>query len=287
MIKSKDELKGFSKMAAAAFVEKQVPLNSTLEKIAREESLNPDQLRFVTQEANKESWARLFKINKEAAYDFTLGDSEIVLSKLQDNFAPAAVHDIDLDYNSEPVSVKTAAVEDPHSFFGVEKTASAGRTKKEVVRDLTKKLEKLSHAKSELDLIFLQNNTAAEGQEIEIIKSMKNELLGMPWKERAPGFMKFAAAACRARPGERTLNRLNRIRHVLEKQSVMEKTASLEAPEEYISKNMPATIVNGNHELIIRIKTLMEYDDKAHEAFQRRSLVDDMLPKIQEAIREL
>ena len=279
-IKSKEILVAFAKTAAINFTKNNIPLNDSLSKIARDEGLIPDQVRFLVQETNKQAWADLYKTNKDAAYDFPLADSSAVLDQVKDDFSTKTIKDYDMDYLMQPMAKVAATV--------IEKVASTqGRSKKEIHRELNQKLEKLAYAKNELRATFLENNTMAESTAELIVKGLKNELLEMPFSKRASTFKKFAAAAYKHVPEEKTLEKMASIQHALEKLGVMEKTAALEAPEEYISKNMPAEIINGNNVLMIRVKTLMNYNRAAQDAFSRMSLVDDTIPQIKEAIREL
>ena len=286
-LRSQDELKNFAKTAASMYVEGEKPLNDTLTKIAQEESLVPDQLRYVVQEANKESWARLFRMNKEAAYEFPVADADKILSNLQDNYSPTVVKDIDLDY-IQPPQIQKEAQMDAFKAFGIEKTAGISkRNRREVVRDLHGKLEKCAYAKNEYYMQNMEQNTFAENTQKSIVTDLKNELLTHKFSNRPKEFGKFAAAALTFRNDDRMKNRVMGIKEILEDQQVMEKKAALEAPEEYINRDMAATIINGNSEMVIRLKTLMEYDDKAADAFARHAIVSDAIPKIKEAIREL
>jgi hypothetical protein len=279
-IKSKEILVAFAKTAAINFTKNQIPLNDSLSKIARDEGLIPDQVRFLVQETNKQAWADLYKTNKDAAYDFPLADCGAVLDQVKDDFSTKIVKDYDMDYMSQPV-VKVAT-------RTIEKVASVeGRSKKEIHRELNQKLEKLAYLKSDLHAEFLLNNTLAESTSELIVKDLKNELLEMPFSKRAEAFRKFATVAHRHVPGEGTLSKMASVQHALERLGVMQKTAALEAPEELISKGMPAEIINGNNILMIRVKTLMNYNRAAQDAYSRLSLVDDTIPQVKEAIREL
>lgn len=279
-IKSKEILVAFAKTAAINFTKNNVPLNESLSKIARDEGLIPDQVRFLVQETNKQAWADLYKTNKDAAYDFPLADSSAVLDSVKDDFSTKTIKDYDLDYMMNPV-LKVAET-------AIEKVASTeGRSKKELHRELNNKLEKLAYLKNDLQTKFLENNTMAEATAEMIVKGLKNELLEMPFSKRASVFKKFAAAAYKHVSEENTLAKMAAIQHALERLGVMEKTAALEAPEQYISEHMPAEIINGNNTLMIRVKTMMNYNRAAQEAFSRYSMVDDTIPQIKEAIREL
>jgi hypothetical protein len=285
-IRSKEELIDFAKSAAARFVSKKIPLNDSVTKIAQSEGLVPDQIRFLAQEANKQSWASLFRENKDSAYDFPIADPDQVLGALQDDFSPKVVKDLDLDYLMAPMA-KTAAV-DEFQIWGVEKLASPTcRSKQEIKRDLSKKMEKLSELKNHLYMKHLENNTMAEGEMLKLATLLKNELLTHRYSDRKTEFKKFAEACMSMRPSETMVDRVNQIKERMEKLEVMEKTAALEAPENLINRNTGARIMNGNSEIIMRIKTLMEWDDAAHEAHSRISMCDETLPKVKEAIREL
>ena len=285
-IRSKEELLSFAKSAASSFVHNKIPLQESITKTAQQEGLIPDQIRFVAQEANKHAWASLYKENQENAYSFALADSEKVISSLQDNYAPTVIKDIDMDYVGTPVQ-KTADWDD-FKAWGVEKVASATcRSKKEIQRDLSKKLEKLSYLKGELRMRELENLTKAENEVTKIAQLLKNELVETSFSKRPEEFKKFAEACIRISPTKEMVRNINQIRENLEKVGMMQKTAGLEAPEELINRSTGARIINGNSEIIMRIKTLMEWNGAANEAHSRLSLVDETLPKVKEAIREL
>jgi hypothetical protein len=279
-IRSKDILVAFAKTAAINFTRNKVPLNESLSKIARDEGLIPDQVRYLVQETNKHTWGDLYKTNKDAAYEFPLADSDKVLDMLKDDFSTKSIKGYDLDYMMEPMKKVAAKT--------MEKVASAeGRSKKEIARDLTRQLEKLAYARNDFQMQWLEQNTMAENVAEKLVKDLKNELAPIKFTERHDAFKKFAAAAVKHVPGIATIEKLSGIKYALEKLGVMMKSAALEAPEQYISKNMPAEIINGNNVLMIRVKTLMQYNNAAKDAHSRMSLVDDTIPKVKEAIREL
>ena len=255
------------------FTSDKIALNDTLIKIAKEEGLIPDQIDFLVQETNKQTWASLYKVNKDEAYDFPLADSSAVLSGTKDDFGTKTTKDYDVDYMSSPAK--------PSPTTSVEKVAHVeGKSKKELARELGQKLEKMAYARSDLHMKFLENSAMADGESEKIVKLLKNDLLEMPFSKRAGAFKKFASAV------DQWIN-VSQIQHVLEKLQVMEKTAAHEAPEDLISRNTGATIINGNNEIIIRVKTLNQYNKAAQDAFSRMSLVDDTIPKVKEALREL
>jgi hypothetical protein len=65
------------------------------------------------------------------------------------------------------------------------------------------------------------------------------------------------------------------------------KEADLKAPEELISKNSPARIINGRHALYLTIKTLYDQYDLHNTLGHKHEIVDSSLPVIREKIREL
>lgn len=286
--RDKETLNTFAKIAADEYLgSNKAPLNSTLKKIASQEHLTPHQIEYVTAEANKAVWGKLFSMDKQASYDFPLADSKDILKDLQVSQAPKEVKIADLDYLSPPISTKVASF-DPFQALGVVednvKTASA---KKEVKRELKKRLEKVAQAREDLERELFVVNSKIELLELDFVKAARSMVLEHSFAERGAAMDKVAEflRGCSEKP-EHNRALIKKLAHVMKRQGLV-KEADLKAPEEYISDKLPCRIVNGRHQLSILVKTIMDQYDQRDVLHNRYEIVDSSLPVIKEKIREL
>lgn len=287
MYRDKDVLTSFAKIASQEFLgPSQVSLNHSLKKIASQENLTPHQIEFVAAESNRLTWAKLFAADKASSYDFPLAKSAEVIADLQIKPEKNQIVEADLDYLSPPKSTKIASF-DPLEAMGFQKEAmDKTAAKKSLKRELQSRFEKMALAKEEIELRILENNTTIENATLSFVKEARTLVLETPDDEKAKTMDKIAefVASCGNHDQGRKL--MHKLATVMRRQGIM-KEADLKAPDQYISKNTPARIINGNHGLYITVKTIFERQDLASSLHNRYEIVDSSLPIIQEKIREL
>lgn len=285
MTRSKDVLNQFAKLAAEAFLSRnKTPLNTSLTKIAKEESLEPHQIEYVASQANHSVWERTYGIDKKASYDFPIADPNVVINDLQIK-PKGVIKEAGLDYLSGPSSTgfqeKTASID----LGTVDKTASQ---KRDLKRLLENRMEKISSAKEEFERqMYVLDLKYGESEKI-FVKEARQMIMETPFEDRGAGMNKIAEFVRSASEDNEKLAQtlMKKLSAVLVGQGIVKK-ADLRAPEEYIDMKMPAKIVNGRHALYITIKTLkdirQEYDP-LHRAYE---IVDSSLPELKEKIRAL
>jgi hypothetical protein len=286
--RDKSVLGSFAKLAADEYLGKSATsLNDSIKKIASTEHLTPFQVEYVAAEANKAVWSKLFAIDKTASYDFPLADAKEIIGGLQVTQTPTEIKNADLDYLSPPVSTKVAAF-DPFQALGVQEDAmmKSASARKDIKRQLQVRLEKLAAAKEEIQMQQMIVGTAIDNLETKFIKEARTMILECPFESRGQGMDKiaeFLSACGRPEYGQRLIEKLA---GTLKKQGLI-KAADLKAPDQYISKDLNARIVNGRHSLYITINTLFDKYDAHNSLGSRYEIVDSSLPVVREKIREL
>jgi hypothetical protein len=285
--KSKEVLNSLAKIASAAYLGKsKTPLNTSLKKIAQQEGLNPHQVEYVAAEANRDVWAQLFSLDKKASYDFPLADAKSVLEGLQVKPEEKIVKTASLDYLGAPDRITHEKL--AYGTFedqATDKTASERRyTKKE----LQNRMEKMAMAKEELERQIITNRSEQELLELSFVKQARELVMQEAFVERGAAVEKIAEFVRSAADKDTELgkNLMHKLSHVLKKQGLV-KEADLKAPEEYISKNLPAKIVNGRHALYITIETLRQKRNELEPAIRAHEIVDSSLPFVREKLRAL
>lgn len=284
MVRSKDVLQQFAKIAAESFLTKKTPLNASLEKIAKEEALEPHQIELVASAANHNVWERLYGMDKKASYDFDVADPHAVIEKLQ--VKPTITKTASLDYMSPP-SRSNGFVEKTASFSfdSIEKTAAQ---KRELKGRLQTRLEKMSQAKEDLERQMFEVRTKYEKQELDFVKQARTLIMEQPFTDRGAAMDKIAEFVRSASEENADLAKhlMKKLSAVLVGQGLVKK-ADLKAPEEYIDRKMPAQIVNGRHALYITIKTLKDLRQEYDPLTRGYEIVDSSLPELREKIRAL
>ena len=286
--RDKDTLNTFAKLAASEYLgSNKSPLNSTLKKIASQEQLTPFQVEYVAAEANKSVWSQLFSMDKQASYDFPLADAKEILQGLQVTQTPQEVKVADLDYLGPPISTKVASF-DPFKALGVveENMAKSASAKREIKRELQSRMEKVAVAKGELEGQLIITQSKIEELELSFVKEARNMVMEYPLEDRGVAMDKVAEFLRGCGKPEQGQILIKKLAHVLKRQGLV-KESDLKAPEQYISKTLPARIVNGRHSLYLTIKTIMDNYDYRDTIHNRYELVDSSLPALKEKIREL
>lgn len=283
MVRSKEVLNQLAKIASESYLSKKVPLNTTLSKIAKEESLAPHQIEYVAAQANHAVWERLYGMHKKASYDFPVADPVLVINQLQVKSAPV-VKQASFDYLTSPGQShieKTASIE----LSTVDKTASRRRALK---RELQERHDKMAAAKDELVVKLAALERKIWDEEKSFIKQARTLVMEQPFTERGAAMTKIAEFVRSASEDNESLAKylMKKLAAVVGGQGLI-KQADLKAPEEYIDMKMPAKIVNGRHALYITIKTLKDIRQEYDPLHRGYEIVDSSLPELKEKIRGL
>lgn len=287
---SLEVLKEFAKEAAIGLLGKdKTPLNYTIQKTAQSENLVPDHISIICQEANKAVHGEMFKTAENKYVDFEVADASVIVSNLEKkltktagvNFtSPESFFDI-ADKNLEKVASEGIGLSDEFDLAPGEKasmgsdfsftkqaghdglkTPQAALNRKNI---MTKQAEMEGIAS---DLIVLQ--ASLESSETRFIKEARNLLLPYNLHERPEKFSVISEFCKSAGLSKDTFSKLtSHLDIVMKKQGLLEKTAGLQVGPEYISDNLDAKIINGDHALSVTIKTIVD-KEKRKEIYKNR-----------------
>lgn len=283
--KAKEVLNTLAKTAADQYLKSKTPMNSTLKKIASSEGLEPHQVEYVAAEANKLVWADHYANDRKAAYDFPLADPHQVVGDLQ--IKPVEkVAEVNLDYALPPATALKKEASDAVVTGEFATNLTDGRDRRELRQNLTARYEKLAQAKEVAQGEALLLQAKIETLEKAFVKEARTFVISTPFTERLETMEKIAEFV-------RSTGHLEVGRRLMEKLSAevartgLVKEADLKAPEEYISENLPARIINGNHSLYITIDTIVKREHELANYQRNFTIVDDTLPVLKEKIRGL
>lgn len=280
---SKEVLNEFAKLAADNYLKNKTPLNKSLQKIAKDESLEPHQIEYVAATANHNVWEKLYGMDKKASYDFPVADPVAIIGDLQ--VKPKVIKEASLDYLGAPsahgFTEKTASIE----LDSLDKIAAKKRLLK---KQLQERMEKCSVAKEEFERQMFVLHSRYEEHERDLIKQARTLILEQPFELRGEAMIKIAEFVNAACGDEKTFARgiMKKLAAVVKGQGLI-KQADLKAPEEYIADKLPAKIVNGRHALYITIQTLRNIRQEYDSLNRGYEIVDSSLPELKEKIRGL
>jgi uncharacterized membrane protein len=275
-----------AKIAAESFLTKKIALNASLTKIAKEESLEPHQVEYVASQANHAVWERLYGgLNKKASYDFPVADPNVVISDLQIK-PKAIIKEASLDYLAAPTG-STGFIE-KHASINLDSIDKTAAQKRQLKKEMQARMEKMSSAKEELERKMYVITLKSGELETVFVKEARTMVMQAPFADRGEAMTKIAEFVRSASESDLDLAKglMKKLSAVLAGQGLI-KQADLKAPEEYISENMPAKIVNGRHALYITIKTLRDLRKEYDPLHRGHEIVDSSLPELKEKIREL
>ena len=283
--KSKDYLNSLAKTAADSFIKNKTSMNDTLQKVASSEGLQPHHVEYVAAEANKMVWARNYKLDKTAAYDFPLADHKVIVGNSQRK-PVEKIAEADLDYMSAPSDMKKTASTDGYVHGVFETDITKNIDKKQLKQDLTNRYEKLAQAREEAEADLFMAETKIGALELKFVKEARQMIMETPFLDRADAMDKiaeFVRSAGHSEVGKRLMQKLS---SAIVKSGLI-KEADLKAPEQYISETLPARIINGNHSLYITIDTIVKHEDLASNLKRDFIISDNTLPVLKEKIRGL
>lgn len=267
----------------------------TLTKIAQSEELTPHQVEVLAAEANKEIHKHKYAAaeDKYFAADFPLADAKRVIASLQADGGKTKLA-VEMP---EPQFKSPAENLDLFKAFGVEpetidKTASVKQQLKlasiggEVLEQ--KYQDKIIMTKLAAD--------AAEERFIKMARQMVVQNDNPADRLKTLGKIAQFVASSGMPEGMKPLAKLA---YVLGKEGLIHpskaeaaaqffsKTADVTAPEELISKWLPAQIVNGEHPLYISLKTFRDHKNMLEDYNQGYKIVQDQLKTVRQKVRAL
>lgn len=267
-------------------------------KIAKDHALTPHQVEVLAGEINKTIHTAKYASveDKYHAAGFPLADSRRALAQLQVG-------------SSEKTASARIEMPDPiiganknFDFFGafqvkeetMDKTASI---KKEVSSLMQKVSQETQQAR---DAAYLAK-CASENSEFAFIKEARQMVLpGLDQADRLSRFANVVHAVKCANMYEAAKKPLAKLAFSLAKEGLisedraarvmdylLEKKADETAPQEIISEYLNAKVVNGNHPLLIKLKTYIDARERLECEEQRCNVCDDKNKILGQRIRAL
>lgn len=258
-------LSEYAKHAARAYVSRdQIPLNHSIQKLAKTENLTPDQISIVCQEANKEVHGQLFKTAEDKYVTFELADPSCITNNIEASVTKtASAQTLDDEYAGAPYE----QVSQDFSF-----SKSAGHDGFKFSQEHQKRSDimtkQASMAEIEKDVLIL--SAQIESAENRFVKIARNCLNDYPLNERSkyfPMIAKFCELSGMSKVAYTKL--IDYTALVMKKQGLLEKNADIKADPDLISDNLDARIQNGTHPLYIEIKTIMDKNQQ-RETYKNR-----------------
>lgn len=287
-------VKSWAADACNAYMQDSVPPTDTLCKIAKEHSLTPHQIQVVAGEINK-----VIHIEKCAASsgdkyhaaDFPLADSRKALELLQIPAEsktafemPAPKINNDFDYMKA---------------FGVEPEAEM-KTAAEFRAGVAKQQKMASLKRLQDDTVFMAKE-ASSNAEFGFIKQARQMVIdGLDSADRLSKLgMVIHAVKCAGmfdiarKPLAKLAYSLKAEGLIGQEQAdrameyVLEKKADETAPQELINEYLQAKVVNGNHPLLISLKTFHDAEDRVRNESTRAGVIDNSNMILGQKIRAL
>jgi len=269
---------------------------TTLTKIAQQEDLTPPNIKTLAAEANKEihrlKFAAASSGGKYFAADFPLADALQAIASVQVDGGKEKVA------REMPLPVMAYSGPDAYALFGVkeeplDKTASV-RGEMRVASGRMELLEqklgdeviRREFQKDAAEKLFIK-----QAREL-ILQNTSNGTERMDQIKVLDQFVKSAGLEIGRKP-------LAKLAYVLGKEGLLTpllmkaacarllKVADMKAPEDLISQNLQAQVVNGNHPLYITLKTYHDHSEALDLSRNRHKLVQDELRILKQKARAL
>ncbi|MEI6297609.1 MAG: hypothetical protein WCO84_08315 [bacterium] len=265
----------WGKEASDAYIAESTPLGDTIAKIAKKNSLNPNQIQRVIELANSLTHARLFQKEKDKTFTFPLAKLDDVLSKTK----------------GEAVKVAETYVSMPDIKREVDQSKIAGLFSNPEVLDLTKVaskkqleiyVEKMAEASKELNNALIMADVNA----VSYLKDIKTVVKQMLLDNYS--FEDLFATMCGAMPEKKSelLTLFTDISKDLQGEGV--KLASMSVDPGYISKllnSQNVKIINGQHPLYMNTTGYFKQIDNSLTYNKATHWLGDKLDKIKAAIK--
>jgi hypothetical protein len=287
--KSKEVLHGLAKLASDAFLGKnKTPLNDSITKIAKQEGLNSNQIEIVVAEANRDTWQRTFNEDKKASYDFPIADAPVIIEGLQLKNEGNVIKEAAMDYLTPPTKNHHGLDKHASATINLSTLDSEVAERRKTRLELEKRAAKMVQAKEEIERRIYDTKSSRELFERDFVKQARQLIMEEPFSQRGAALEKIAEFVRSALEDDLTLGQslMGKLAHVVKHQGLV-KEADLKAPDQYISKKLPAKVINGRHILYVTLKTIKDKSASLYDLDRQYKLVDDSLPLVREKIRAL
>jgi hypothetical protein len=289
-------IKGWASDACSKHVADGADPTAMLTKLASDNSLTPHQIEVVAGEINRAIHTVKYaaETDKYNAAGFPLADAKVVVQSLQ---AGGETKVASAGYAFVDPIVDNGM--DYHSAFGIQVEAM---DKTAATKCATKAMyEKVaSEARQQSDKVFMAEQEKFASEAAYIKTARQYILEGFNPQER---FVKLCEVehsahcanmlASAGKPLAKVAHSLGAEGFLLPKQAegaiehFLNKTADEKAPEELISPFLQARVVNGNHPLIITLKTYANACEREQQERGRDNLIKDKLGIMAQKIRAL
>lgn len=289
-------IKGWASDACSKHVADGADPTAMLSKLASDNSLTPHQIEVVAGEINRAIHTVKYASaeDKYNAAGFPLADAKVVVQSLQAG-GEVKTASAGMGLFKDPVGNTI----DYHSAFGVaEETMDKTAATKCANRSMYEKVA--SEARQQNDKVFMAEQEKFASEAAYIKTARQYILEGFNPQERFVKLCEVEHSAQCANMLEAAQKPLAKVAHslgaegfLLPKQvegaveHFLNKTADEKAPEELISPFLQARVVNGNHPLIITLKTYANALEREQQERNRDNIIKDKLEIMGQKIRAL
>lgn len=152
------ELQSIGKAAAKAYVEKGTPLNDTVSEMAKEAGLNYEQIKRAAEFANNETFLIKFRQPYERNVAFPVADASVISRNIHTDALPAQEKTASRTWSGTASNRYVPGSEgfSLERMLGVkplEKQASTGPSRNELIRDFLAKKDHLAELKAETEVL--------------------------------------------------------------------------------------------------------------------------------------
>jgi hypothetical protein len=272
-----EKLRLLAKIASNRYLSDKVPLTGSLQKIADENGLNTHQVARVAEMANHETHAALWASEPDKTkVAFAVADP----SKVSVKEAPR---------ESRPSTERSVPRRDrgpsTSEMFGVNpQNVHNGLTDVPEKKQIIVIIEKRAAAKRGIEDDLIKTTMLHEHEEKNLGRLVKQAYLGDGIK-----LDQLYAAACAEGLGDVAGEYFPKIAAQLQMELGRAELTKLawKAPEELIDYDVPLTIVNGAHPVMISLDALLKYRDDVMTFNGRMSRINDEVTILGERLREL
>jgi hypothetical protein len=264
----------------------------TLTKIAQLKDLRPHQIEILAAEANKLIHTKKYASMKEKyfAADFPLADAKIAIQNLQlDSSEKIASSFIDPIFSEEGP--------DMFAMFGVEKPEMDKTAEvKHSLKHASEKAELISRQMKDAIIVKEAQLVSAQHSFIKMARQHMLEDSNSSARMKTLGFFDHFVKCAKIKQGKSLLAKLayvmaqeGKLEPVQAKKAIeyFQKEADCKAPEELISQDLSAQVINGDHPLYITLKTVGDLEAEIERFGRNSGLVDDKVRILKQKIRAL
>lgn len=290
-----DRLEALSKIAAKRYLEENAPLNATIEKMASENDLNPNQIERVCEMANiathRGLWTKTAQKEKVA---FPLADARAVIAKLQPGSTKTACEDPCMppsaDYAGPPPNaLSMTGMPSISAAMGVDPGGGHnGLTEEPERKQIVIVLQKKAAERQRIADRVLNAGAELETLEKKAFHDVKQAILG------GATFRQVFIAADGAGMGKVAREYLPQFEERLISETHgsvrtrLEKHAISKAPEDLISSDLGnITIINGAHPVLVSLDTVARKTGEIRNGLQALLRIDDEVKVYHQKIRDL